>query len=69
MRRLSRWSSELAGVRCWCNGSHNYRSLLLPPLAAVAVRGTIRAKYGMLLLLFVVGSSRRNPKTRKQVVV
>ena len=30
MHRLSRQSSELTEVGCWCDGSYNYRSLLLP---------------------------------------
>ena len=73
MHRLSRKYAELTEVRCWCSGSHNYLSLLLPlpaaAAAAAAVRSTICAGYGVLLLLFVVGSSRRNPITRKQIVV
>ena len=60
-----------ACVRCWCSGSRNYRSLLLPLPATAAVRGMIsRGTVCWCLMLFVVvGPSRRNPKTRKQVVV
>ena len=45
MHRLSRKYAELTEVRCWCSGSHNYLSLLLPLPAAAAVRGTICSRY------------------------
>ena len=64
MHCLSWWYSELTEVRSWSRGSCNYRSLLLPLLAA-AVRGTIYATYGMLLLLLLCVPLVATPKHEK----
>ena len=51
MHRLSRYSSELTEVRCWCRRSRNYRPLLLLPLAAAAAAAAAAASRGTVCWL------------------